>query len=79
MPFVSVWGDNSIGAKGVNGDKRRTACQEATKLVNASGGRGTFLLLPEAGIAGNSHMMMMDKNNLQVADRIRTWIAEQVK
>ena len=74
-----MWGDNSIGAKGVNGDKRRSACQEVTKTLNASGGRGTFLLLPEAGIAGNSHMMMMDKNNLQVADRLRSWIAEQMK
>ena len=74
-----MWGDNSVGAKGVNGDKRRNACHEATKLLNASGGRGTFLLLPEVGISGNSHMMMMDKNNLQVADRLRKWIAEQVR
>jgi pimeloyl-ACP methyl ester carboxylesterase len=79
VPFVSVWGDNSVGAKGVNGDKRRTGCQEATKVLTAAGGRGTFLLLPEAGIAGNSHMMMMDKNNLQVADRLRSWIAQQAK
>jgi hypothetical protein len=48
-------------------------------MLTAAGGRGTFLLLPEAGIAGNSHMMMMDKNNLQVADRLRSWIAQQVK
>jgi len=79
LAFVSVWGDNSVGAKGVNGDKRRTACQEVTKTLNASGGRGTFLLLPEAGIAGNSHMMMMDKNNLEVADRLRKWITENVR
>ena len=32
--------------------------------VSVGGGRETFLLLPENGIAGNSHMMMMDKNNL---------------
>jgi pimeloyl-ACP methyl ester carboxylesterase len=79
VAFASVWGDNSVGAKGVNGDKRRSACQDATKLINASGGRGTFLLLPDAGIAGNSHMMMMDKNNLQVADRLRQWITENVR
>ncbi len=28
--------------------------------------------LPKAGIRGNSHMMMMDKNNLEVADVIQT-------
>mgnify|MGYP006958848778 CR=1 FL=1 len=28
------------------------------------------MLLPEAGHKGNSHMLMMDKNNLQIADLI---------
>jgi pimeloyl-ACP methyl ester carboxylesterase len=79
VPFVSVWGDNSKGAKGVNGDKRRDGCLEATKLINGGGGRASLLLLPEAGLAGNSHMMMMDKNNLQVAELLRKWIAEQVR
>jgi pimeloyl-ACP methyl ester carboxylesterase len=79
VPFVSVWGDNSRGAKGVNGDKRRDGCLEATKLINGGGGRASLLLLPEAGLAGNSHMMMMDKNNLQVATLLHKWIAEHVK
>jgi hypothetical protein len=35
-------------------------------------------LLPEAGQKGNSHMMMMDKNNLAVADLIIAWIGESV-
>jgi hypothetical protein len=30
--------------------------------------------LPEAGIRGNSHMMMLDRNNKQIADRIMSWI-----
>jgi hypothetical protein len=30
-------------------------------------------------IPGNSHMMMMDKNNLQIAGLIRKWISEQVR
>src|SRR5262245_59275854 len=64
VPFVTVWGDNSIGAAGVNGDKRRNGCAQAVNMIKGGGGRATFLLLPDAGIAGNSHMMMMDKNNL---------------
>ena len=28
------------------------------------------------GIKGNSHMMMMDKNNLQSADVILKWLGE---
>jgi hypothetical protein len=33
--------------------------------------------LPQTGIKGNSHMMMMDKNNLQVADVIQGWMEKQ--
>lgn len=32
--------------------------------------------LVEAGIMGNSHMMMMDKNNEQIAQRIMRWIEQ---
>ena len=59
-----MWGDNSVGAAGVNGDKRRDGCAQAVNMIKGGGGRATFLLLPEAGIPGNSHMLMMDKNNL---------------
>ena len=34
-------------------------------------------LLPKAGLIGNSHMLMMDKNNLQVAALIQEWLAKQ--
>ena len=79
IAFTSVWGDNSVGAAGVNGDARRNGCLKAVSLINGGGGRATFLLLPDNGIPGNSHMMMMDKNNLQVAGLIRKWIGEQVR
>src|SRR5262249_23458428 len=80
VPLLAVWGDNSVGAANtVNGDKRRNGCRDAVNLVNGAGGHATFLLLPEAGVAGNSHMMMMDKNNLQVAALIQKWIAETAR
>ena len=79
VPMVSVWGDNSVGAKDtVNGDKRRNGCLAAINMAKAAGGRATFLLLPDIGIKGNSHMMMMDKNNLQLADILLKWIGESV-
>lgn len=77
VPFVSVWGDNSVGAKGtVNGDDRRNRCLQAVEAIKNAGGRATHLMLPSMGIAGNSHMMMMDKNNLQVADVILKWLGD---
>jgi hypothetical protein len=33
--------------------------------------------LPDAGIKGNSHMLMMDKNNDQVADLIQKWLLDK--
>jgi len=79
VPFVSVWGDNSVGAAGANGDKRRNGCAQAVNMIKGGGGRATFLLLPEAGIPGNSHMLMMDKNNLQIAELLRKWIGDNVR
>jgi hypothetical protein len=79
VPFTSVWGDNSVGANSVNGDQRRGGCLKAVNLIKGGGGRAAFLLLPDNGIPGNSHMMMMDKNNLQIAGLIRKWIGEQVR
>ena len=67
VPLLSVWGDNSQGAPGPNGDERRNGCVATVNAVKAAGGSAKFLLLPEAGQKGNSHMLMMDKNNL--ADR----------
>ena len=32
----------------------------------------------ETGVHGNSHMIMQDKNNLQIADLILKWIDERV-
>ncbi len=76
VPFLSVFGDNSVGLKVLNGDGRRNGCIAAVKLVQEAGGRGSFLLLPEAGQQGNSHMMMMDKNNLAIAAMLQKWIEE---
>jgi pimeloyl-ACP methyl ester carboxylesterase len=50
-------------------------CQAFIARVNAvSGGNARFIHLPELGIHGNSHMWMLDKNNLQVGDVILKWI-----
>jgi pimeloyl-ACP methyl ester carboxylesterase len=42
--------------------------------MKAAGASVDVVDLPKAGISGNSHMMMMDKNNLVVADLIQKWM-----
>ena len=34
---------------------------------------------PDRGIRGNSHMIMQDKNNLQIADLILQWIDDKAR
>jgi pimeloyl-ACP methyl ester carboxylesterase len=76
VPMLSVWGDNSQGAPGPNGDQRRNGCVATINAIKAAGGSAKLLLLPEAGQMGNSHMLMMDKNNLAIADLVIAWIGE---
>src|SRR5262249_32270518 len=76
--LLSVWGDNSQGAPGPNGDERRNGCAATVNAIKSAGGSAKFLLLPEAGHKGNTHMLMMDKNNLAVADLIIGWVGASV-
>jgi hypothetical protein len=54
-------------------------CQAFIARVNAvQGGNAQMLYPPNLGIHGNSHMFMLDKNNLQIADLILKWIDDNV-
>lgn len=80
VPFLSFFGDHSVGAVGANGDARRTGCQATVNAFKSAGGDAQFLSLPDdLGIHGNSHMMMMDNNNLQLADILMNWIKKNVE
>jgi pimeloyl-ACP methyl ester carboxylesterase len=46
-------------------------------LVRKAGGSVDVVDLPAAGIRGNSHMIMMDKNSDQVAGLIQDWLVKQ--
>ena len=39
----------------------------------------TFVRLEDVGIKGNGHMLMIEKNNLEIADFIDKWIVKTVK
>ena len=46
--------------------------------LNAAGANSQFFSLPAIGITGNSHVMMMENNNLEIADIIIGWIDENL-
>ena len=35
-----------------------------------------MLSLPDLGITGNSHMLMMDRNSLALAGRVHDWLMD---
>src|SRR5262249_13512173 len=47
---------------------------EYAAAIRAGGGTVDGTNLPDVGIRGNSHMLMQDKNNAEIADVIQTWM-----
>jgi hypothetical protein len=48
------------------------------KYLTQAGMKVTALRLGDHGIHGNAHMIMLEKNNLQVAGLITEWLARTV-
>jgi pimeloyl-ACP methyl ester carboxylesterase len=50
-----------------------------SKYLAQAGVRHSFVRLPDAGIKGNGHMMMLEKNNLRIAALLQSWIQKNVR
>lgn len=57
---------------------RLKLCRTFVAAANSAGGRAELILLPEIGIHGNSHMLMQDKNSLEIADWLTGWLDKRV-
>jgi hypothetical protein len=75
VPQLTVFADHIPGSIYVTGLDQ---CSAQIAATTALGGDGTLLSLPAIGITGNSHMFMMENNNLQIADLILDWIDKHV-
>ena len=49
------------------------------KYLTQAGVKNTFVRLEDAGIHGNGHMMMLEKNSDEIAAVLHQWIARNVK
>lgn len=49
------------------------------KYLTQAGVKNTFVRLENAGFHGNGHMVMLEKNNLEVAAFLEKWIAANIK
>ena len=72
-PVMIVYGDNAKDHP--RWSKIRQGGVDYAGVLKAAGGSIDVVDLPDVGIKGNSHMMMMDKNSDQVADLIQKWLA----
>ena len=50
-----------------------------SKYLTQAGVKNTLVRLETVGILGNGHMLMLEKNNLQIAALLHNWITKHVK
>jgi pimeloyl-ACP methyl ester carboxylesterase len=50
-----------------------------SRYLTQAGVKHDFVSLPEAGIRGNGHMMMLEKNNLEIAALLEGWMRKNVR
>jgi len=50
-----------------------------SKFLKQAGVKHDFVRLADIGIRGNGHMMMLEKNNLEIAAYLRKWIKRRVR
>jgi pimeloyl-ACP methyl ester carboxylesterase len=76
IPILFVFGDNLDVPTGTP-HSWKTACEQCesfSEQVNKLGGNARVIRLAEEGIPGNSHMLMQDKNHLELADMVLDWL-----
>ena len=82
IPIILYYGDNITDkpSKQVGPDKWRSEFDMAKKFVaavNRHGGHAEIVHLPDIGIKGNTHFLMSDLNNQQIADLMANWLHKQ--
>src|SRR6185295_18055106 len=50
-----------------------------SEFLKQAGVKHEFVRLPSLGIRGNGHMMMLEKNNLEIAAELVKWAQQNVK
>jgi pimeloyl-ACP methyl ester carboxylesterase len=82
IPLLVVFGDHRETPTGLQGfptwQTRYEGCLALIERLKTAGGQAEMLAPPDRGIRGNSHMIMQDKNSLQIADFILQWMQARV-
>lgn len=75
IPHLVVWGDYLDRVPFWTPlVKANAAWRDA---VNGAGGKVEWLEMPKAGLRGNTHMLMMDRNSDAIAQLVADWLGKQ--
>ena len=82
MPILLLYGDNIAEkpSNEVGPDKWRSELDMAKKFVaavNRHGGKAELIHLPDIGIRGNTHFLMSDLNNKEIAELVEKWLRDK--
>lgn len=82
IPIVVYFGDyipkEEVNAASLNFWRNVLAtARQWAKVVNAHGGDATIVHLPESGIKGNTHFIMSDLNNKEIAVLLSEWLRKK--
>ena len=75
IPVLMLYGD--FIAQDARWPQIRKNGIDFTEGIARAGGKVEVVDLPNVGIRGNSHMLMMDRNNLEIAALIQRWLEGQ--
>ena len=76
VPTLYVWGDNITGT---HWEIYESNVRNYYEKQLAIGNKVTWLSLPKYGIFGNSHFLMLDKNNKEIFTLIIDWLQKVLK
>ena len=82
IPIVMYYGDNfpvePTTERGQDNWRVRLAMARLwVDAINKHGGDARLVHLPDIGIRGNTHFLMSDLNNIQIADQVSQFLAEK--
>lgn len=78
-PIVIYFGDyipesDAVTLGGSNWEVRLKMAREFVNAINRNGGNATLVELPNEGITGNSHFLMQELNNDEIAAHVERWL-----
>jgi hypothetical protein len=82
IPIIIYYGDNIPDQPSVNPGQEQwraflTIAKQFRDVVNKHGGDVTLIHLPEIGIKGNTHFLMSDLNNLEIANHLSEFLKKK--